>query len=118
LGFVNDWFGKQMMWTITYIFLMIDQALNLALRHKISELGEKHILCSLHQIGYLPLVLLLKWSQLLMIVACLLDCKRRMDHWITAHRRKNCTCASVWTWVISLHFLLMASSDGGSSSVL
>jgi hypothetical protein len=49
-----------MIGTITYIFLMIDQALNLALRHKISELGEKHILCSLHQIGYLPLVLLLK----------------------------------------------------------
>jgi hypothetical protein len=60
LGFVNDWFGKKMMGTVTYIFLMIDQALNLALRHKISELGEKRILCSLHQIGYLPLVLLLK----------------------------------------------------------
>lgn len=48
------------MGTITYIFLMIDQALNSALRHKISELGEKRILCSLHQIDYLPLVLLLK----------------------------------------------------------
>jgi hypothetical protein len=48
LGFVNDWFGKKMIGTITYIFLMIDQALNLALRHKISELGEKRILCSLH----------------------------------------------------------------------
>jgi vacuolar protein sorting-associated protein 13A/C len=95
LAFVNDWFGKKMMGTITCIFLMIHQELNLALRHKIRELGEKRILCSSHQIGYLPLVLLLKSRQLLRIVACLLDCKRRMDHWITAHRRRNCTCDSV-----------------------
>jgi hypothetical protein len=60
LAFVNDWFGEKMMGTITCIFLMIHQELNLALRNKISELGEKRILCSLHQIGYLPLVLLLK----------------------------------------------------------